>query len=313
MTVVELSAMAFYLGIDGGGTKTRCALGDETVLLATAVAGGSNVVRAGAMPAREALHAVVREACAAAKITPDQIRSICVGAAGAARPEVEETIRGILAELTPAQVEVVGDTVIALEAAFGAGAGVIAIAGTGSIVYGRDAAGRTARAGGWGFAISDEGSGHWIGRRAVSEILHARDRGEETALTGRVLQAWNLKTLDALVQAANALPPPEFPRLFPLVLHAAEAGDPAARALLAAAGTCLAELTAMVIQRLLPQPPHAPVAMTGSVFRQSSEVRQVFYNVLQASFPGLEVRSELVEPVDGALALARKAGRTSPS
>jgi glucosamine kinase len=305
--------MAIYLGIDGGGTKTRGALGDETVVLATAVAGGSNVVRAGEAPAREAMHAVVREACAAAKVNPEQIRSVCIGAAGAARPEVAKTIRGILAELTPAAVEVVGDTVIALEAAFGSGAGVIAIAGTGSIVYGRDGSGRTARAGGWGFAISDEGSGHWIGRRAVSEILRARDRGEETALAGLVLQAWNLKTLDALVQAANALPPPEFPRLFPLVLHAAEAGDLRARALLVEAGTRLAELTVMVIQRLLPQPPHAPVAMTGSVFRQSSEVRQVFYNILQASFPGLEVRSELVEPVDGALALARKAGRTSPS
>ncbi len=303
--------MPFYLGIDGGGTTTRCLLGDETTLLATAMSGGSNVVRLGPAQAREALHAGVRQACAAAKIAPDQIGRICVGAAGAARPEIAATIRSILAELTPAAVEVVGDMVIALEAAFGSGLGVIVIAGTGSIVWGRDVAGRTARAGGWGFAISDEGSGHWIGRRAISAILQAHDEEQETALTAMVLHAWNLTTLDELVQKANSLPPPEFPRLFPVVLRAAEQADPIARKLLADAATHLANLTAMVVRRGAAEPPYAPVAMTGSVFRKSGDVRRVFYNALQTNFPGIEVRPNLVVPVEGALARARKASMTS--
>jgi glucosamine kinase len=302
--------MPFYLGIDGGGTTTRCLLGDETTLLATAMSGGSNVVRLGQAQAREALHAGVHQACATAKITPDQIRSICVGAAGAARPEIAATICSILAELTPAAVEVVGDMVIALEAAFGSGPGVIVIAGTGSIVWGRDAAGRTARAGGWGFAISDEGSGQWIGWRAISAILQAHDEEQETALTAMVLHAWNLTTLDELVQKANSHPPPEFPRLFPVVLRAAEQADPIARALLADAATHLANLTARVIRRVAAEPPYAPVAMTGSVFRKSADVRQVFYNALQTNFPGIEVRPNLVVPVEGALARARKTSVT---
>jgi glucosamine kinase len=284
--------MSFYLGIDGGGTKTRCALGDETAVLATSMSGGSNV-------------------CATAKIAPDQIQRICIGASGAARPEIAAKIRSILAELTPAAVEVVGDMVIALEAAFGSGPGVIAIAGTGSIVWGRDASGRTARAGGWGFAISDEGSGHWIGRRAISAVLQVHDEEQETALTAMVLHSWNLTTLDELVQKANSLPPPEFPRLFPVVLRAAEQADGTARKLLADAATHLANLTAMVVRRLVAGPPYVPVAMTGSVFRKSADVRQVFYNVLQTNFPGIEVRHSLVDPVEGALALARKAGVTS--
>ncbi len=302
--------MAFYLGIDGGGTKTRCALGDETTTLATSVAGGSNVVRVGESLAREALHSAVREVCAAARIDPSRIGGVCIGAAGAARPEVAGKIERILAELTPASIEVVGDTLIALEEAFGAGPGVIAIAGTGSIAYGRDATGRTCRAGGWGYAISDEGSGHWIGQRAISAIVGARDAGQDTALSALVLEAWHLRTFDELVQAANSQPPPDFPRLFPVVLKAAEDADPRARALLAEAGTHLAGLTANVIDRLMPHSPHVPVAMTGSVFRQSTEVRQVFYNDLQARFPGLEVRNELVEPVEGALARARRTGTT---
>lgn len=303
--------MSFYLGIDGGGTKTRCALGDDTTVLAISMSGGSNVVRVGEAQAREALQSAVGHACATAKIAPDQIRNICIGAAGAARPEIAAKIRSILAEFTPAAVEVVGDMVIALEAAFGRDSGVIAIAGTGSIVWGRDAAGLTARAGGWGFAISDEGSGHWIGRRAISAILQIHDEGKQTALSALVLQAWNLTTLDELVQTANASPPPDFPRLFPVVLRAAEQGDAAARGLLAEAATHLANLTAMVIRRLAAASPYAPVAMTGSVFRKSANVRQVFYNSLQANFPGIEVRSRLVDPVEGALARARRGSATS--
>ena len=68
---------------------------------------------------------------------------------------------------------------IALEAAFGSGPGVIVIAGTGSIAYGRNREGQTARAGGWGFAISDEGSGHWIGRTAVAAAIGAWDEDPE--------------------------------------------------------------------------------------------------------------------------------------
>jgi N-acetylglucosamine kinase-like BadF-type ATPase len=306
--------MAYYLGIDGGGTKTRCVLGDKTTVLAKAMSGGSNIVRLGEAQAREALHTVVRQVCASANISPDQIGAICIGVAGAARPEIAEKIRNILAELISdsilSNVEVVGDAEIALRAAFGAGPGVIAIAGTGSIVYGRDAAGHTARAGGWGFAVSDEGSGHWIGRRAISAIVSAHDQGLETALTAMVFQAWRLNTIDELVQQANSTPPPDFPRLFPIVLRAADQADPIARDLLTAAGARLAALAAVVIRRLAAHAPVValPVAMTGSVFRQSPYVRQIFYNILQTNLPGLEVRQDLVDPVEGALARARAMG-----
>ena len=280
------------------------------------MAGGCSVIRLGEQKAREALHAAVHQVCAAAKISPDQISAVCIGATGAARPEIAGKIRSILAELVsgamPAKIEVVGDTIIALEAAFGAGPGVVAIAGTGSIVYGRDAAGHTTRAGGWGFAVSDEGSGYWIGRRAISVILSTHDQGLETALTAMVLQAWKLKTLDELVQHANSTPPPEFPRLFPVVLRAGDEGDSVARDLLADAGAKLAELTATVIRRLASGASAAtpaillPVATTGSVFRQSQIVREIFYNTLQKNCPGIDVRQSLADPVDGALARARR-------
>jgi N-acetylglucosamine kinase-like BadF-type ATPase len=313
--------MAYYLGIDGGGTKTRCVLGDEMTVLATAMSGGSNIVRLGEMQTREALHSAIRQVCATANISPAQIRAVCIGAAGADRPEIVAKIRAILAELIAEaarpKIEVVGDMAIALEAACGAGPGVIAIAGTGSIAYGRDATGHTARAGGWGFAVSDEGSGHWIGRRAVSAILSAHDQGLETTLSAMVLQAWKLNTLDELVQQANSTPPPDFPRLFPIVLRAADEDDSVARSLLTDAGAKLGSLAAIVVHRLAHNTPAAmltgstlpvatlPVAMTGSVFRQSPDVRRVFYNTLQTSLPGIDVRQDIVDPIEGALARAR--------
>ena len=302
--------MAFYLGIDGGGTKTRCVLGSETDALATAISGGCNVVRLGEAQARESLHAVIRQVCATAKVSADQIDAVCLGAAGAARPEIAAILRRILTEVDPrftSNIEVVGDAEIALEAAFGKGPGVIAIAGTGSIVHGRDASGLTARAGGWGFAISDEGSGHWIGRHAISTLLRARDEGRETTLTPLILDAWKLDSIDALIQSANATPQPEFPRLFPIVKRSADEGDSIALELLSRAGAELAALAAIVLRRIAPEPPYVPVAMTGSVFRQSEEVRRVFYNELVASFPGIKLLEDFVDPVMGALTRARAA------
>ncbi|MGA2005537.1 MAG: BadF/BadG/BcrA/BcrD ATPase family protein [Terriglobales bacterium] len=301
--------MAFYLGIDGGGTKTRCVLANETAVLATTVSGASNIVRIGEAQARASLHAAMRQACAVAKVAHEQIQFVCIGAAGAARPEVAAKLRSILAELNPSlRIEIVSDAEIALAAAFGESPGVIAIAGTGSMVYGRDPAGHTARAGGWGFAISDEGSGHWIGRNAISALMHARDQGQETELTSLILETWKLRSIDALIQHANATPSPEFPRLFPLVVRAAEHGDAVARELLERAGRELAALATTVLHRVAPDPPYVPVALTGSVFRQSEIVRRVFYHHLEGSFPGIKLLDDFVEPVMGALALARAAG-----
>ncbi len=306
--------MAYYLAIDGGGTKTRCVLADETTVLARAMTGGCSVIRLGERQARESLQSAIGQVCAAARISPEQIAAVCIGATGTARPEIAAKIRSILAERVPAtsaKIEVVPDTVIALDAAFGESPGVIAVAGTGSVVYGRDAAGHTARAGGWGFAISDEGSGYWIGRRAVSAILNAQDAQRETALTALVLEACKCADIDELVQQANSTPAPDFPRLFPVVLRAAEDGDgdTIAHDLLTQAGTRLASLAVLVLRRLAPRASEAlPVATTGSVFRQSAEVRRVFYNQLETIFPGIEIREDFVEPVLGALARARTAG-----
>ena len=305
--------MSYYLGIDGGGTKTTCAVGDETRLLAAATAGPSNIVRVGEVQARESLLQSVRQACAAAGITPAQISRTCVGGSGATRPELAAIVRTVLAEVISTPIDVVGDMQTSLEAAFDTGPGVIVIAGTGSIAYGRDRQGRTARAGGWGFAIGDEGSAHWIGRTAVSAILRASDLAGEAAngsdnasLAAALFRAWGVTSLDELARAANSIPPPDFSALFPAV--AASSVDLATE-VLTSAGRELAQVAAIVIQRLFAKDhtSSVPVAMIGGVFRHAPLVRQVFYNELHTRDPRIEVTPQVVDPVEGALRMARRA------
>jgi glucosamine kinase len=315
--------VSYYLGIDGGGTKTTCAVGDELRLLATATAGPSNIVRVGEAQARESLQRSVRQACAAAGIMPAQVAHTCVGGSGAARPELAEAVRRCLAEILTTPIDVVGDMQIALQAAFDTGPGVIVIAGTGSIAYGRDRQGATVRAGGWGFAIGDEGSAHWIGRAAVSELLRAADRsggdlttfdsqegnpetGPHSVFSRALFKAWGVQSLADLARAANSIPPPDFAALFPVV---AASEDDVARMVLTRAGRELAAIAAVVMQRLFAndQCSSVQVAMTGGVFGHAKLVREVFYDELRMLEPRAEVNPQVVEPVEGALRMARRA------
>ncbi len=305
--------MAYYIGIDGGGTKTTCAVGDELRLLASATAGPSNIVRVGESQTRESLLRSVRQACAAAGIASKDVARTCVGGSGAARPELAEIVRGILAELLPTPIEVVGDMQIALEAAFDAGPGVIVIAGTGSIAYGRDPNGSTIRAGGWGFAIGDEGSAHWIGREAVSAVLRASDMEEDAGLlvSSRLVKdlfkTWGVTSFLDLARAANSVPPPDFAALFPAVVAS---NEETALQVLRRAGRELAQVAGIVIGRLFGSDEGGvPVAMTGGVFRHAEVVGQVFYNELRKLKPRAQVNPQVVDPVEGALRMARRAAR----
>jgi N-acetylglucosamine kinase-like BadF-type ATPase len=298
--------MPYFLGIDGGGSKTTCLLGDEQNVLASSTGAGSNPIRVGEERTRQTLQAALREVCASAKVEPAQIARTCLGMAGAARPHIEKQVRSVLAELVGGKIEVTGDMVIALEAAFRGGPGLIVVAGTGSISYGRNERGETARAGGWGFAISDEGSGHWIGRAAVAGAMRAHDLGENSVLISSIMNTWHLGSRDDVVRAANAIPPPDFAELLPQVLAAAASGDSRANEILTQAATELAQLARIAAERLWRAQQAFRVALAGGVFQNSPLVRQVFSNSLRSLHPQAEVDARVVEPAQGALWLARK-------
>jgi len=301
------TVVSIFLGIDGGGSKTSCVIGDADSVLGTGTSGGSNVVRVGETQAGESLRTAIRAACAEAKIIPAQIKKTCVGIAGGARPEIANVVHRLLLEMVGGEIEIVGDQVIAMEAAFGGGPGVIVIAGTGSIAYGRNASGKLARTGGWGFAISDEGSGHWIGRAAVAASLRAYDQAghqSTSPLLEGIMKFWGVRLVEQLVVMANSAP--DFSALLSIVLTANEGGDDVAHQVLAQAGSELAALAGIVIDRIFGKDESLPVAVSGGVFHNCALVRAIFDKRIGDAYPQASLITAVIDPVSGALALARK-------
>lgn len=297
---------ALFLGIDGGGSTTRCLLGDVASLLGRGTSSGCNLLRVGEKRARQALGSAIAQACQMAGVDASEIARTSIGVAGAGRPEIESAVRGFVSEIVSGEIEVVPDMIIARQAAFADGPGVIVISGTGSIAFGRNAQLRSARAGGWGFAISDEGSGHWIGRSALSRVFRAHDQARPTRLAADIAAWWGVERLEQCVLVANASPPPDWAALVPLVQATAESGDEIARAVLEEAGSELARLAGVVVERLFPLDEEVHLAMCGGVFHHCPQVRQAFSNQLGRQFPRGLVGPAIVEPVEGALERARR-------
>jgi len=305
----------FFLGIDGGGSKTRCVVGDDKHILASGDASGCNVLRVGEGCAQSALEAAIHEACVAAELSPRDIDRTCAGVAGAGRPGIAAIMRRILSGIVSGKIEITGDSEIAFDSAFASGPGVIVISGTGSIAYGRNASGKAARAGGWGHAISDEGSGHWIAVAAIGAALRARDRGEHSSLLHDLMDALGVNTVEELIERVNVNPAPDFAALFPVVLSAAmvprvqsaaDAGDDIATQVLEHAGRELAKLAETVIHRLFPDRGEVSVATHGGVLISSEQVRNSFAGHLQSLCPQVRYVARTIDPAQGALDRARR-------
>jgi glucosamine kinase len=297
--------MPFFLGIDGGGTKTRCIVGDEKFQLGAGGSSSSKVQRVGEACARDALAAAVHEACEQAGISPRQIARTCAGITGSARPEIAGVMRDLMIGIVGGEIEIVGDVEIAFEDAFAVGTGVIVIAGTGSIAYGRNAKGEAARAGGWGYAISDEGSGYWIGAEAVRAALRARDRGEHSGLLDDLIAGLGARDFEDFIVRLNGSPQIDFAPLFPIVLAASDNGDSVASEILTHAGRKLAGLAGIVIERLFGEQ-SISVATHGGVLASSTIVRKYFAQELKSRHLRADLLEREVDPARGALDRARR-------
>src|SRR5882724_9160522 len=299
--------MTLYLGIDAGGSKTECAIANEKEILGRFTAGTCKLQRVGRDAATASLQGAVRGALYASKAAASDIRHSCIGISGASQPEVVEWAKETLTGSLSGSVTVFGDHVIAHESAFHGGAGVLIIAGTGSIAYGRNEKGETTRAGGWGPIVSDEGSGDRIGRAAVWAALRAMDAGTETALFPAILQAWNGSSREDIVRIGNGFPAPEFAALFPRVLAAADAGDALALDVLFRAGQQLASTALVVIQKLWPDGKDAAlrIAGAGGILRNSAKVREVVQKEIRAQRPLARYDEQVIDPILGALYIAR--------
>jgi glucosamine kinase len=203
-----------YLGIDGGGSKTAFLLVDDYYNeICHIQTGPSNHLSVGNDAAREAI------ADGIAQLT-EQPTIVCAGFAGAGRPDSVAFYREVLQSLIPdAQVIIESDAFISSIGAIGIDPGVLLIAGTGSIVIGRDKDRSMFRVGGWGPYFGDEGSGFWIGREAVRAALRSLDSQSPTVFTERIATTLGLKSISEVVGAwaGGKIGVPDIAGLFPAV------------------------------------------------------------------------------------------------
>ena len=304
--------MGLFLGIDGGGTKIECVLADEAgEIVARASGAGANLRRVSADALRDLLGACLGALKGAAGLPTLQPEAVCAGFAGVSDPEARARAQSALTELLqPKQLYLVGDMEVALEAAVGAGAGVVLVAGTGSIAYGRNGEGQTARAGGEGARFSDgqlagdAGSGFDIGRGAVEAVLRAEEgRGPETILRDAELAVLGAENAQELADCLRPERAAELASLVPLVTRAARRGDPVAGEILENAGTALAELALTVLRELDLAESNVGVFASGGVFSESPEVLNRVRKVFSRAAPRAGVERLEVSPAEGALRL----------
>jgi len=292
---------------------------DESgAILARSQAGPSNPLRVGFGAAINSVRDAARQALALARLPSDSSpAAVCAGLAGAGPPESAEKIRVLLgAEFPKSIVQVCTDIDLTLAAA-GDGPVIVLLAGTGSFAVGRNAAGETARAGGYGSQIGDEGSAYDIGRRAVLTAMHENDRtGADSLLGQRLLRELGCTNWSEVKARAQAASDEVFPRLFSVVAMVADwletssetsaetAARISAKETLHTAAIDLASLAENLADRLQLRGTRFAIAKTGGMIGRSKYLENQIDERLKSAFPKAEIGSLRVSPAEAAGLLA---------
>ncbi len=302
--------MKLYLGVDGGQSSTKAVIGDETGrVLGSGSGGPCNHAEAGEGHARleSGVNQSLAAACGAAGLDAAMVcfEAACLGMSGG-----PDDKRAVLASfLRTRRLIVTTDAAIALAGATSTGRGVAVIAGTGSIAYGRNAEGRVARAGGWGYAFGDEGGGFDIVRRALRAALRAEEGwGSRTSLHGALLAAVGSRDANGALHRfySDDWPRDRVAALAPLVDAAAAEGDGVAIKILSRAAQELALLAAAVRGQLWKPGEAVEVAYIGGAF-QSRTLLEGFRLLVELE-DGNQCLAPRRSPAEGALLEACRGG-----
>lgn len=286
------------LGADLGGTSCRVALFDGATERGRAE-GSGGAMRSGLGVTRaEEVAAMAAPLLRRAGITRADV--LVVGAAGAGREHEREELEGALAGRHLAwRTIVTTDAELARAAAFGAGAGVLLIAGTGSIAIGRDAQGTARRAGGLGWRMGDQGSGYWIGQRALEAVGAMHDGlGPATRLTEALCAAAGVQGIAGLVRWSTTATPAAVAALAPATLQAADRGDAVATQLRQDALEALCRLA----RAAGAGSGAVPVAFSGGLIAPGGPLRPLL--LAECTRHGITVHGPAIDPCRGAIVLA---------
>jgi glucosamine kinase len=300
--------MDLYVGIDGGGTRTTAVATGPNGRVISRVEGEAGIVRV-LEPAAGAstLAGLTRRAASAAGAAEAPVAALCCALAGAGRePERVALEAALRATGVAERIRVTTDAEGAMADAFGTGAGILLIAGTGSIAWGRDAAGRTARAGGWGLQLGDEGSGYAIGMAALQAVVRAHDgRAPDTALAADVLERTGVGAVEGLIAWTAAAAKGDVGALAPGVCAAAAAGDAPARAILDQAAAALFDHVRALHDRLGPWEAPPTLACSGALVAPGGPLRARLCALAGRELPRLTILDRPIDAASGAAAIAR--------
>ena len=310
--------MSYVLGIDGGGSKTVCLLMDDTgQLLGRGEAGASNYQSIGKESAFFSIESAIAQAIDYQRFV--QIQAICLGLAGVSRPEDMQVAHSFVEQLkssasisvvwtlAPHNIVLCHDALIALVGGIGQAVGIVAIAGTGTIVFGRNQEGRTRRVGGWGPILGDEASAYHIAVSGLRAVMRAYDRrNKPTILQERIREHLDLTSLENLVEVIyqQGWGVREIAALAPIVDEAATSGDEVAMTIIEDAVSELVQATTVAIDALFTPTDVFEVVTVGSVWNGLSKIRDCFEASLVRQKPAAKVIYPRHEPAYGAGLLA---------
>jgi len=303
--------MKYIIGIDGGGTKTECAIADLSgKILHRTFGKSSNFLTIGVDAAVENLFELIEGILFKIEADFSNVKMLLIGTAGAGREEDAGVLETKFNDYTMREgikiksVKVVSDARIALEGAFSGNAGCILIAGTGSILFGKDKNGYIHRSGGFGRLIGDEGGGHSIGRKGLAAVAKELDgRGKSTLITQQLNKKHNISSAPDLIINVykNNF---EIASAAEIVLSAADKNDAVALQILnEEADELLLHINA-VMKKMKSK--KLNIAFTGSLIANKNIYSDILREKIADNFPSVKIKEPDNTPVEGAILLAKE-------
>ena len=299
----------FYIGVDGGGTKTVfCAATGEGEVITQTVAGGCSYLEIGTKAALARIRQGIDECLASAQLQAGDCAGCAIGLPCYGESEANDLIMRELLEaaLAPIPVQIVNDVEVARFGALGQGEGIHIVAGTGAIACGRDGSGATARCGGWNEFFGDEGSCYWVGGQAMALFTKQADgRAERGALHDLVMRALDLHKAEDFINVILRDWAPHRDKVAAFqrfAEQAAEAGDRTAAHLYEQAAEELALLAAGLLHRLGFSQMPVRVTYSGGLFKAGKWILRPLQQKITAI--GGQLTEPLHTPTEGAVQLA---------
>lgn len=300
----------YFIGLDGGGTKTKCVLTDENLkVLYECVGGPSNFLLIGTDKVCKTIFSLISESVNKLNISFDEINSVLIGTTGAGRIEDANLLKNSFDELIKTKnininFYVESDARIALEGAFAGKPGSLLIAGTGSIIFGKDKNNNIHRVGGFGKLIGDEGSGTTLGRKGLNAVAKFLDgRSDKTILFDYLKNEFNIYNSNSLITAVyrNNF---DIASFAPKVIDAASLGDKASIKI------CEEETDELIlhvkaIYKLINQE-FMKLSLIGGIISNENFYSKMFHDKLKKELPNVLITNPEYPPEIGAVLLAKK-------